>query len=755
MLSLILSALVSLAPADAPAPEAHTGKSGQTVFVTGAPAAMSDPTLRVNGSPVALTPGPVSPAFRSYALPSGVKVNPGDTLAIGDLPVRNSAGRVEFPLPDRKTMGLGINMSAFYRSDGTPFTLGRNWAIRLRDWNWNGRAVTEFSPEGFPAKIRGQEVTTPFLTTPQPGLGGLWTVVYDAADRATAVGLAPWADADWTIAHRPDLSSPGDGGRGIVRVFEVTPGGSKAPGPTLQLAINHPAGAPTVGNLWIIGPGNPPARPADPFELDSGISSKLDLGGGKGPLVVRMMDSTASYGGVSNVVDAADLPDPLRPRSRTVTAPIARVRPLDLAVSPTIETVYGPVKIADKKVWDLGWRWLGEAVCEAPHGLRTGQVATVRLGTATPKGGGNPLGPYFASQVWVTSPTTFAFTGYGGQIPQEGPLDLDAAIETPGATATVEIPPGSPLSFEQLAATASRWQGCAAWVSIPVAANDECVREIARRVLSRLGSTNKVIIELSNETWNWGFPQSSYCTTMSALMGLPRGWPDYYTARRAAECAAEFASVFSRAGRAGDVKLCLAGQFGWMTRPLLSYAAAQGIKADVVAGAPYMALGYPADWSAGVAGWTPGQLHDLMRHYIALDPGSTAAFADWDKSVSEYEAAIGRKVLRYSYEGGIESIAGNPWAWAAHPDAGDTERCLFAACQRGGFDGLTYFSLIDTPKGSGSFWGLYDRQAQLPGRGDGSDGKAVNVLGGGQAAGNVSPRGEAWRDWQRDVLLGR
>jgi hypothetical protein len=701
MLGLLLSLMISQ--------EIHTGKSGTSI--TAIPKITSAPTLYVNGVVTPIKEVSTSTAFSFYTIP---KVNQTDTLSFNNsTQITNLTDKSISPTP---AMSLGMNLSALYRADGYPYNFFKNRRYKLRDWNWNGVQVSQYNTSGIPTKITRSSIDTPLELA---GVQGLWTVIYDTTDPATYVGINPWNDC--IVVPRPDLSSPGNGGKAITRVFEI-----KSP-PSISLNIQHPALTPAISNLWVIGPGND-LDTSDPVAIDQNILSKLTIGKNRGPTTVRMMDSTAFYGGVSNIVTPYDLPGFDPSITHTINTNIVSVRPVSVPV--TLSTTYGNIQITDKKIWNIGWRWLGEAICSAPHNFSTGYNALINLGSARLLGQGNPLGTNFVSHVWVTSPTTFIFTGYGGTVPQDGPVDLDARTDTPGATASVDLPPGSVLPPESPSILASQWPNTAAWVSIPAAANDACVAEIARRNLARLGPTNTVIVEYSNETWNWGFPQSNYCLVMAGVTNLPRGWTDYYTVKRASECVAIFASIFSRAGRAKDVKLCLASQFGWMTRPLLTYAASVGVKADVVAGAPYMALGYPNNWD--VSSLTTAQLHDLMRSYITYDPYSITTATDFNTAVSAYERAIGKPVQRISYEGGIEAIAGDPYAWASHPDAYDTEMTFYDYCQKAGFNTINYFSLLDVPRANGNFWGLYSQLLQ-----------------------SSTPRGQAWLDWQRNYHLNK
>src|SRR5205823_3072319 len=155
MFALLLSLLIGQA---APT-ETYVGKSGQTVFIVApktAPVAVL-PTLSVNGQSVPLAAGPVSGGFWAFSVAPDATtgaphppINPSDVVSISapagwatgapalSMAVRNSAGRCEFPVPSQPTMGLGLNISQAYPSDGWPWAISKNWATRLRAWNWAG-----------------------------------------------------------------------------------------------------------------------------------------------------------------------------------------------------------------------------------------------------------------------------------------------------------------------------------------------------------------------------------------------------------------------------------------------------------------------------------------------------------------------------------------------------------------------------------------------------------------------------------------
>jgi hypothetical protein len=59
------------------------------------------------------------------------------------------------------------------------------------------------------------------------------------------------------------------------------------------------------------------------------------------------------------------------------------------------------------------------------------------------------------------------------------------------------------------------------WINIPVMADDNFVTQFATLVHTKLGSTQKVYVEFSNEVWNSGFPQYAYSNSQGRAM-----WPN-------------------------------------------------------------------------------------------------------------------------------------------------------------------------------------------------------------------------------------
>jgi hypothetical protein len=777
----MLKLLLLMALAQSPVAEAHTGKSGTTLFATPPDGAstvpvVTQPVLYRDGRYTTLTPGPVSGGFWSWSLPAGTRLNPGDSLSLTapagwidgapalSLPVRNSAGQVEFPVPS-PTMALG---AGFARNPVDPTALYcpvRNWAVRLGAWDSNCLAT---DAAGLPTKTKGKTSARFVMADAQkvPTPSGFWTVVYDTTDPLTSVSLFAEFGAMWATQVRPDLGSAGVKGVGVTAVYQVfaTPG-STAVSPRMLLTVDHPTGNPRLSNLAIFPPGNPPDR-SDPLALEQSCWDALAIGGGRGPSVLRWNGATGTATGDADIVEPGDLASAAagtwnRP-GRALTASIAQIRPLDLAASPAIlGTTWGDLPIPSKAIWD-GGRVACEVVTAAPHGFRSGQLATLSVHADTPlvvTVAGSPVSvpiPWgLRTLVWVTSPTSFAVCLQGAGLPAKDVCDPDAAIAPVNATASVRVPGVALIPYEFAAAATSRFTGCACWISIPRAASDACVDEIGRRVLSRLGPTNRFVFELSNEPWNFGVPGFEYFTILSRL-----GVGGHAYVKRTAEVRDRLRAVFAAAGREADV-LCALNVQEANAGAILSRAAELGFAADIVAWAPYRGLYGQAGQETGLAltaTWTAAQMHDLIRHHIVLDPRSKTLQKGMADQIAAYEAAIGKRVLRYAYEAAIEQPipAGSPnleartWDWLYHPDNADTERVYYATLQGMGLDCAIYSASWIEPRADGYVWGLWHWQGQRSGPG----GRNV-AMGWPGWTENESVRGAAWREWQRGYWLAR
>lgn len=109
--------------------------------------------------------------------------------------------------------------------------------------------------------------------------------------------------------------------------------------------------------------------------------------------------------------------------------------------------------------------------------------------------------------------------------------------------------------------------GAEPWFNMPVNASDAYIRSFAVYVRDHLDPGLAVHVELSNEVWNWMFPQTRYAQARAhAVFGAAAHWMGWY-GMRAAQMGAIWRSVFGEperrhAGRS-RVRVVYNTQFAW------------------------------------------------------------------------------------------------------------------------------------------------------------------------------------------------
>lgn len=105
------------------------------------------------------------------------------------------------------------------------------------------------------------------------------------------------------------------------------------------------------------------------------------------------------------------------------------------------------------------------------------------------------------------------------------------------------------------------------WFNMPINASDDYVTHFAEYVRDNLRADLKVRVELSNEVWNFVFPQSRYAEAKAiAAWGPGSNWMEWY-GMRAAQVGQIWNSVFGEpatgSGDPGRVIVVYNTQFGW------------------------------------------------------------------------------------------------------------------------------------------------------------------------------------------------
>jgi hypothetical protein len=328
------------------------------------------------------------------------------------------------------------------------------------------------------------------------------------------------------------------------------------------------------------------------------------------------------------------------------------------------------------------------------------------------------------------------------------------------------------------AITTARFPHANLHVNIPSDACRDVVYEYARRVRDNFPAGRKVIVERSNEPWNWAFTSFSYMSVMGsvAMPGGPvkhNGQPNLlaYYVHLASDDRRIFREVFAQTGREAEVMIMLNTQMGIDPAYYLDVAQTNGWTIDAIAIAPYLVTEATADNAAVADSYDDEQLIDMFVHDLYFNP---ATYNSWAKTaragIAKYNAATGNECVLMAYEGGFSTIVPSPIPLtkpysdernrdiAYNPNWLIAEQDFYAWEQANGFTGANVYSLSQywNPEG----WGLYHWLLQDHGRGDGSDGKTDNRLwrahpkaarfkrpGTNQDQKCVSVRGEAFRDW--------
>jgi hypothetical protein len=206
-----------------------------------------------------------------------------------------------------------------------------------------------------------------------------------------------------------------------------------------------------------------------------------------------------------------------------------------------------------------------------------------------------------------------------------------------------------------------------AWLNVPTNANDDYVQRMAALVHARLGTTQKVYLEYSNEVWNTAFIQYRYAVGRGRQL-----WPDRPSGDNGYEWNRNWYGMHSAhvceiwkstwGADSGRVICVLGAQAGY------SYSAKEALDCpywtagapcskhgfDAVAIAPYFGdRDLPADWAAAPDG-------GLSLLFASLTPPN----GSWFKNVAGDETSYATLAAQYhlhlvAYEGGQGFIGGS------------------------------------------------------------------------------------------------
>lgn len=353
-----------------------------------------------------------------------------------------------------------------------------------------------------------------------------------------------------------------------------------------------------------------------------------------------------------------------------------------------------------------------------------------------------------ARPIRVTGPNTYAVSR---GLPEGLRVVGEQVFDPPAPTESNTVTGVYPLEMlVKCADHANSWY----WLNLPQTADDDCVMEIARRVRDNLSPGRKVIVELTNEVWNFdpSFPFFEAYRAAAELTGRD-SYIDVWVLESKRRCDL-VRSVFAEKGRDDEVLLCLPWQTGSAGAALESARrVGVGDAVDVVGGAPYQR---PLDLDAHVevlAQEDDDVAADLWAFRFARDMGGSTVGRRMRRdreAVVTHGELTNREPITLHYEGGLSvSLPHNEGSGELnvrvdqsiaraqdirnHPNWYFAERDYLSILQeqtKG--QGIAIFNCAQDIWGTsgdkpyGALWGAASHLGQKPGYGDGRDGGVDN-----------------------------
>jgi O-antigen ligase len=210
-----------------------------------------------------------------------------------------------------------------------------------------------------------------------------------------------------------------------------------------------------------------------------------------------------------------------------------------------------------------------------------------------------------------------------------------------------------------------------AWVNIPHKADDEYITQMAKLVHRRLGLSQKVYVELSNEVWNGAFPQFQYAANQGQALwpkqpggGAGFTWNRNWYGMRVAQMCDIWKSVWRADANRVICVLGAQAANAWTATQSLNCpywtagAPCSGHGIGAVAIAPYFGRsGVPVAWTSDPDGGLASLFTSLYsQNDPSIPPGGALAQASsWE---SNYVAALGPyKLPLIAYEGGQHYVS--------------------------------------------------------------------------------------------------
>jgi hypothetical protein len=429
-----------------------------------------------------------------------------------------------------------------------------------------------------------------------------------------------------------------------------------------------------------------------------------------------------------------------------------------------------------------------------PHGIKTGQnlylvgnYPTLTMTDGTQVLSGN-----------LTSSARYCFVTGANSFWTWTPMASSACVTLPAGVNlstpysqyyTTYQEPEQGLPWAATAYMCAQFPGCTMHVGLPMLGSDSYVYRVANQIFSQWPVGQTILLELGDEPWNPFQNQQTQDTFIGRINGgafNPGSYAIgyyYYHIWRSQRCKQIFQTVWG--SRSSEIKLGLNVQFTGPSYSYLQLCIDVGVNLDFVLVAPY--IDTPNDGNTETVNTiaTIEQNVDIWTHSMNLSPGpydgAIAAYSSqWQAQINTYNAATGSSVTLRGYEGGYQTgvyfanhnaptyfqtamtrdMQYDPVYYVAMWD-------FYALLQGSGYTGFA-LNTYTFPANYANAWGTYQCMTQIPGYGDGSDGKANNRLArattglsgpfdytkttalpvyGNQDANSVSVRMQAFIDW--------
>ena len=353
----------------------------------------------------------------------------------------------------------------------------------------------------------------------------------------------------------------------------------------------------------------------------------------------------------------------------------------------------------------------------------------------TTGGGGGPI--------LVTGANTFVVSWWNGTSNPAATIASTYSIPSPIVNFT-NAQPGSAIPYEAACKLTSAFN-CDLHVNFPLLASDSYIYERASQVLGAVTAGRKIYIELANEPFNINWI-SREIEILSNFLGQ---YTSYWYVYRLNQLAQMVKTVFAAAGRENEIYVFANGGPNASTELSIAQTMTPPVQIDAIGIAPYFGMDNSLSSIQLCNNATLNQIADLMGHQMYYLPGTVSFSTGVPGSelstsltmIASYNTATGYNCKLYGYEGGYSSgcasgaygpTGNNFWfSWCVSMDVRYLpvwriyEKDFYALCQTAGYEAVeTYAESLYYFYSS--CWNIYTWINQLPGLGDGTDGRFDN-----------------------------